>query len=307
MRRYAFSAAPDGLASWGGSVRLFSKQTSRTPPPSAASSGSASASPSLLQRLPFIGHRFGGGGRVARDGSHVRSVANRFLDPVKQGYGEAVQKQEGSRSAYHRFLHRLKHGGHPQLHYALTNMGGIATYQLILEGGITLLVFTGLYTGNFTPSGLRWLFEDVACLPASWVGIEGAVYEDDKRFYLWRKMGMYSIEEDAATGARSVARDDSRVEPLFVLPKELLTQMYMGHNIAIVLMPLQIPFLFKTFPYLSSAWRNQIFPRINSIPIVRQLFPRLGADESVVVPILQQKASAKTKYSGPRTTTKPHA
>ena len=313
MRRFVPSyqakvASPpvvDG-AQWGRTVRFFNKQRSSTTV-NPTSTGSASSSPSLLQRLPLIGIFFGGGSRISRGNTKIETAAKTFVDPVRKGFNEAVGTSKDHRSAYHTFLFRMKQGGHTHVHFALTNMGGLATYQLILEGGITLLVFTGLYTCNFTPSGLRRFFEDKLHIPTSWVGIEGSEFETDKPIYLWRKLGMYSVDEDATSGSKSVVRVEERVEPLVVLPKELLTQLYMGHNIAVLLMPLQIPFLFLTYPLVAGVWRNQIFPRINSIPFVRQLFPRLGADEAVVTPIMTTTKPPVKKQRGYALNSKIHA
>jgi hypothetical protein len=298
MRRFV-PPKSEGVAAapWGQySLRFFNKP--RPAAPNSSSTGTASSSPSLLQRIPILGVFFGGGARISRKSTRVEAAAKKFVNPVMMGFSEAVGTSKGHRNAYHTFLLRLQQGGHSQLHFALTNMGGLAMYQLIMEGGITLLVFTGLFTGNFTPSGIRQLFEGKIGLPASWVGIEGSEFEADVPIYLWRKLGMYSVRSDVATGSRSVVRDEGNVEPVAVLPKEVLTQLNMGHNIAILLMPIQIPLLFATFPTVAAVWRGHVFPRINSIPFVRQLFPRLGADESIVTPITAKATAPKSRGYG---------
>ena len=130
--------------------------------------------------------------------------------------------------------------------YLKDNVGGIFTYQLILEGLVTAYFFAGLQSGQFTLAGLRRIFIDRLCIPPAIFDFEGAEYESD-----------YVVPYSGK-----------------VVDKTLMTNIHTAHNVAMAFIPLQMLFIFCSYPIAKHSWTTRIHPFLLSVPIVSKLVSR---------------------------------
>jgi hypothetical protein len=115
---------------------------------------------------------------------------------------------------------------YPAIRWLSNNLFALATYQLVLEVGFTIVFGSLLYAEKITAQGVRDWLERAHYPFVSWIDVDEGVYTDPV------KVGPFSLSP------------------------QKMTALHTGHNIANGLLPVQVVLMLSTFAPVHHLYRT---------------------------------------------------
>jgi hypothetical protein len=130
--------------------------------------------------------------------------------------------------------------------WLIDNVGGLIAYQMVIEAMFSGAVAGLLLNHVYTVASLRSALEATGNPLVEFINWDGCVYE--KGLELPESLRPFVVVGNKGGGA-----DDGK-RPLIIMDADACTALHTGHNVSMGFMPVQMVFLFATYPLVKRVW-----------------------------------------------------